>query len=122
MARDNRVTVRLGTWRPPRPYNQPRLEPDAGIRTVEHEVLAETSVIQDIGDKPEVFTLKGDAYADDLATLRDMRGETVSLRHDVHSGDVLVENVVGKSTGSYDEVNGVEEWIYTYTVSLIGVI
>lgn len=119
MAEDNRPTFHLGEWYPPRPYDKPQLEPDAGIRTKEIEVLADATVVQVLGDNAETFVLRGDAFAEDIGELKEMRGETVEIRHSVHSGSVLVKNVSASSTGDYEEFLGRREWVYSYTVELI---
>lgn len=116
---DDRPSVRLGYWDPPPAYDQPQLEPRGDIRTVEHEVIGERSVVQKTGENAERFTLRGDTYGLSLQELRTLRGENVELRHSVHSGDVLVTDVSATSTGSWDDVDGDRKWVYTYTVQLV---
>lgn len=101
---DNRVTARLGSWTPPQQYNQPHLEPEGGIRTAEHDVLGEQTVVQYLGDKPDTFVLRGDAFAVDISKLREMQGQRVEIRHEVFSGEVLVKGVSSSSTGSWEDV------------------
>jgi hypothetical protein len=112
-----RMDIKLGDWEPPDNFKYPHLEPDGGIRTVEHDVLAEETVVQEIGENAERFTLRGHGYATDLYRLRQMRSEIVTIQHPVYWGDVLVENVSGSHDSSWDEGG----WTYTYTVQLIGV-
>lgn len=116
---DTRVSVRLAAWHPPEPYKWPQLEPNGGIRTKEHKVLADVSVIQSLGENAETFTLRGDAYEEDISILRDLKNQTVELRHPIHSGEVLVSNVSATSTGGWDTIEGERYWVYTYTVELI---
>ncbi len=136
VTRDIRPSVRLGDWEPPQQYNQPILEPDGDIREVEHKVLSDKSVIQKTGENAETFTLRGDAYAEDLKQLREMKGERVTIRHTVHSGPVMVRRVSGTSTGSWDEYteededfpvasvtpsNDIVRWVYNYTIELVSI-
>lgn len=118
MVEDKRPSVRLGNWTPPSQYNQPQLEPDGDIRTKEHKVLADATVVQGIGENAETFTLRGDAFADDISELRDMKGEELQIRHSVHSGKVLVNRVSASSTGEYEVEDGIRKWVYNYTVGL----
>lgn len=118
-----RIDVRLGDWRPPDPYDYPQLEPESSIRTQEHDVLADVTVVQRLGEEAETFTLRGDAYDLDIAILRDMRGEEVELRHPIHIGEVLVKSVRATSTGSWDEdIYNSRDWVYNYTVELVSVL
>lgn len=119
MAEDNRPSVKLASWNPPQKYNQPHLEPSGGIRTKKHEVLGDQTVVQGLGEEAEEFTLRGDAYARDLRELRSFKNEIVTVRHPVHSGDVLVSGVSGGHTGSWDTVDGERLWVYSYIVDLI---
>lgn len=117
----DRVPVRLGDWRPPEPYNQPHLEPEGSIREVEHKVIADVSVVQHVGRSPESFTLRGDAWTNDIAELRRLKGDIVELRHPIHSGDVLVRSVSATSESAWDNIDGDKRWVYTYIVELVGV-
>lgn len=118
-----RISVRLGDWEPPEVYNQPHLEPEGDIRTQEHEVLADVTVVQKLGENAETFTLMGDGYVVDIADLREMRGDTVSLRHPIHSGNVLVESVGATHTGEWDDgPSDLRKWVYSYTVNLTSVV
>jgi len=117
----DRVTARIGSWEPPSQYNQPILEPESGIRDVEHEVLGDVTIIQQTGLEAETFTLRGDAFAEDISTLRNMRGTEQELRHEIYSGDVLIRNVRASSTGSWENVDGERKWVYTYTLKLVAV-
>lgn len=114
-----RVTAALGSWRPPETYNQPHLEPNGNTRTTEHEVLADKTVVQILGEEAETFRLRGDAYAEDIAELRSMRGDVVQLRHPIHSGQVLVTGVSANHEGAWDDVDGERKWIYGYFVDLV---
>jgi hypothetical protein len=114
---DGRVSVQLGSWSPPTAYDQPQLEPNTNTRTKEHEVLADETVVQRIGEDAERFVLRGDAYASDIYALRYMNGDIVAIQHPVFWGDVLVKSVSASSTSSWDD----QGWVYSYTVDLIEV-
>ena len=118
VTRQERVSVRLGGWRPPEQYNQPQLEPDAGTRTKEHKVVGDVSVVQGLGENASAFTLRGDAFEVDIGDLKTLRNEVIELRHPIHSGEVLVTNVSATATSSWDVVEGQRKWIYTYTVEM----
>lgn len=116
-----RPTVRLGSWTPPTQYNQPQLEPSGGIRTKEHEVLGDVSVIQELGKNAETFRLRGDAFQSDISELRELRGDVVAIRHSVYSGDVLIKSVSATSTSSWENEDGERRWVYNYNVQLVSV-
>ncbi|MEF8894431.1 hypothetical protein [Halodesulfurarchaeum sp.] len=103
MPTDERVDVGLGAWRPPDQYNKPQLEPKERAGTVETETR-EDSTKHHPSEEAEVFTLQGDAYADDISDLQKYKGHILSLRHDVYSGKVYVESVRASSTDRWDDV------------------
>lgn len=142
---DDRPTVKLGSWEPPEQYNQPILEPQTSTRTQEHDVLNGKTVIQKLGEEPETYTLRGDAFNKDIKVLRELSGDIVHLRHPVSTTTVLIEGVDANSTGAWEiennedlpdawedsdfprreieletlqEVEGYVRWVYNYTVEL----
>jgi len=116
---EERPTVVIKRWFPPRQYNQPHLEPDGDIREKEIEVLGEKTVIQNLGENAERFNLRGDAWEADIKHLRTLRGQNVDIRHPIHSGPVLITGVSASHTGSYDTRNGHTFWVYTYNIDMV---
>lgn len=103
MPTDERVDVGLGAWKPPDRYNKPQLEPKGEAGTVETEIR-EDSTKDHRSEVTEVFTLRGESYADDISDLQKYKGKILSLRHDVYSGKVYVESVRASSTDRWDEI------------------
>jgi hypothetical protein len=122
MADDLRPSFKLGRFKPDNNYDQPHLEPNGDVRTKEHEVLDDISVIQELGENAERFTLRGEAYEYEIETLREMKGEKVEIRHIIYSGDVLIKGVRAQSTSSWENIGDYRRWVYTYTVDLIEVV
>lgn len=116
---EDSITVKLGPWEPPTQYNRPQLEPSSEVRTKEHKVLGDMSIVQVLGENAPRFTLRGDGFTDDISRLFALEGEEVRLRHEIHTGDVLIEAVEAQSTGSYERTQSGAKWVYTYAVDLI---
>ena len=78
-----------------------------------------------------MFTLRGEAYADDISVLQEYKGKALTLRHDVYSGKVYIESVQASSTDRRDELTELrmhkgtmqdvteEKQVYTYRVGLV---
>jgi len=104
MGTDDSVEVGLGAWTPPEPYTNPELEPEGQIPTEEIVGLEATNLDRELGKEVAVYSLQGKCYEKDISTFQKYKGRTLSLRHEVHSGDVFIESVRAESTDTWDEV------------------
>lgn len=130
MPTDEIVDVGLGAWTPPDRYDNPQLEPKEGTRTENTKIPEDSTNDPNTSEEAEVFTLQGNAYADDISDLQKYKGKILSLRHEVYSGDVYIESVRASSTDRWDEVtdlrmhkNEMQEVterkpVYSYSVDL----
>lgn len=105
MTTEGEVDVGLGAWTPPDRYDKPQLEPKEGTGAVKLETREDSTTNHHSDEQAEVFTLRGEAYADDISDLQKYKGKILSLRHEVYSGDVYIESVGASSTDRWDEVN-----------------
>jgi hypothetical protein len=119
---DRRPTTRLGPVE--FDFAHPQLDSSGNGKSATHEVIPlddeddGATVIQPMGREAREWKLRGECYRSTATELDEMTGEIVQLRHVRHAGDVYVNSVSTKPTGSEDE-NG---WRYTYTVKLTEVI
>lgn len=104
MPTEESVDVGLGAWTPPDRYDKPKLEPKEGTQTLEKEAEGDSTDNHHPSKKAEVFILRGEAYADDISDFQKYKGQILSLRHDVYSGDVSVESLQASSTDRWDDV------------------
>lgn len=133
MTNDEPVAVGLGAWQPPNPYDDPELERGGQKQPSAIQGPVDTIDEYDFGEEAQVFTLRGEAYAEDVSVLQKYRGMVLTLRHENHSGKVYIEAVRATSTDQWDEISELrmhdglmqdvteEKQVYTYSVDLIQV-
>ncbi|MBS3761414.1 MAG: hypothetical protein KGY43_08100, partial [Halodesulfurarchaeum sp.] len=120
-------------WKPPELYDDPELERSGHKQPAEIEGPVASIDKYQFEDEAQVFTLRGEAYADDISVLQMYRGKVLTLRHENHSGKVYIEAVRATSTDQWDEITEFrmqddlmqdvteEKQVYTYSVDLIQV-
>lgn len=75
-------------------YEQPLVSIDHEARTVEHELLNDSVVIQHMGTRPAEISIQGVCTDSEVAAIRALPSKgTVSLRSEAHSSDVIVLRV-----------------------------
>jgi len=131
MSNDETVKVGLGAWTPPGQYRTPELERQGSKQPADIAGPLDTVESLQFGEEPEVFSLRGEAYADDISVLQNYRGKALTLRHDVYSGKVYIESVEASSTDRRDEFSELrmhngemqdvteEKQVYTYRIGLV---
>lgn len=131
MSNDETVKVGLGAWTPPGQYRTPELERQGSKQPADIAGPPDTVESHQFGEEAEVFTLRGDAYADDISVLQNYRGKALTLRHPEYSGKVYIESIQASSTDRWDEFSELrmyngemqdvteEKQVYTYRVGLV---
>jgi hypothetical protein len=133
MANEQPVDVGLGAWKPPTAYPHPDLEHQGRKQPAEIEGPGDTLDSLQFGERAEVYTLHGEAYAKDISVLQMYRGKALTLRHSVYSGKVYIESVEADTTDSWDELTELRmhdgemqdvtetKQVYVYRVGLVAV-
>lgn len=100
-------------------YADPAVNVDTEQRTVEHETIDDTIVVQTIGRNPDSISIDGVVTEWELDTIDDLTKQgVIELRTERWSGDVIVQST---STTFKRAKNEYGYWLYDATIECIEV-
>lgn len=100
-------------------YADPAVNVTTEQRTVEHETIDDTIVVQTLGRKPDSISVEGVVTDSELNTVDDLTANgVIELRTDRWSGDVIVTST-STSFKRAKTKNG--SWLYDATIECIEV-
>jgi hypothetical protein len=100
-------------------YADPAINVDTEQRTVEHETIDDTTVVQTIGRKPDSISIDGVVTESELVTVDNLTTQgVIELRTERWSGDVIVEST---STSFKRARNEFGLWLYDVTIECVEV-
>lgn len=114
-----RVDVKLGDIE--FEYSQPLISTDKEARTVEHELLNDSVVIQHMGTRPTEITIQGACTLDEAATINALPADgVVALRSEQYSGDVMI---LRSSVDPWDPFgkNDENKILFDYSINCVSV-
>lgn len=100
-------------------YDDPAVDVTSEKRTVEHETMDDTVVVQTLGRRADQITVTGIVADWELIFVDDLsKNDVLSLRTERWSGDVVVTST---DTTYRRELDGSGNWLYDVTIDCLEV-
>lgn len=114
---EQRTPARIGTLQ--FKYQDPSVDVDAEARTVEHETIDDSIVVQTLGRRPDGITINATVADYELDVVDDLTKKgIISLRTERWSGSVIVEST---TTSFMRAIDADGAWLHEATINCLEV-